>query len=171
MDKVHPGLITLVILLRYHGVSTEQTKFGISAEPPAIGVSEMLRCAKELGLKARVLHTGWARLSRTPLPGIAGLHSGGFLIVGKASEDKFLSKTRYRLAPRFCREPSSKQYGMVVWCLWRAGRPSLICRGVLMLPGSWERCTSTAGSSVNSGSVILSANLRSGYTPLLPSNY
>ena len=50
----------------------------------------MLRCAKALGLKARVHQTNWSRLSRTPLPAIAALRDGSFLLLAKASEDKVL---------------------------------------------------------------------------------
>lgn len=50
----------------------------------------MLRHAKQLGLRARVIKTNWTRLARTPLPGIAVLRDGGFLLVGKAGEDKIL---------------------------------------------------------------------------------
>ena len=55
-----------------------------------IGVPEMLRCAKELGLKARGLKTRGTGWPRTPLPGIAVLRDGGFLLLGKAGDDKIL---------------------------------------------------------------------------------
>src|SRR6266404_6338767 len=48
----------------------------------------MLRCAMDLGLKARACRTDWSRLARTPLPAIAVLRDGGFLLVAKAAEDK-----------------------------------------------------------------------------------
>src|SRR6476646_2332093 len=50
----------------------------------------MLRCAKNLGLKARICRTNWSRLAKTPLPAIAALRDGGFLLVAKAAEDKVL---------------------------------------------------------------------------------
>ncbi len=50
----------------------------------------MLRLAKELGLKARVIRTQWARLVHTPLPGIAALKTGGFLLVAKTDDEKAL---------------------------------------------------------------------------------
>ena len=50
----------------------------------------MLRCAKDLGLKARACRTDWSRLARTPLPAIASLRDGGFLVLAKAAEDKVL---------------------------------------------------------------------------------
>ena len=50
----------------------------------------MLRCAKDLGLKTRAYRTDWSRLARTPLPAIAALRDGGFMVVAKAGEDKVL---------------------------------------------------------------------------------
>ena len=58
----------------------------------------MLRCVKGLGLKARSLRTKWARLVTTPLPAIAVLREGGFLFLGKASDDKVLVQSS--LEPR-----------------------------------------------------------------------
>ena len=58
----------------------------------------MLRCAKDLGLKARAYRTDWSRLAKTPLPAIAALRDGGFMVVAKAAEDKVLVQSP--LAPR-----------------------------------------------------------------------
>ena len=83
------GLAALVLLLRFHGVGAdpEQIRHHFGA---AIGVPEMLRCAKQFGLKARTFRSSWQRLSKTPLPGIAMLSDGSYLIVGKASDDQIL---------------------------------------------------------------------------------
>src|SRR5207248_559290 len=43
---------------------------------------------KEFGLKARLHKTSWTRLGRMPLPAIAVLRDGGFLILGKVGDDK-----------------------------------------------------------------------------------
>ena len=51
---------------------------------------EMLRCAKEFGLKARAYQSSWQRLTKTPLPAIAVLRDGSYLLLGKASEDQVL---------------------------------------------------------------------------------
>ena len=86
------GLAALVSLLRLQGVAAEPAQLhhqlGLAGKP--VGVVEMLRCAHQLGLKARSLSTRWARLARTPLPGIAELRDGSFLLVGKATADKVL---------------------------------------------------------------------------------
>ena len=78
------------MLLRFQGlgVELEQIRHQFGATP--IGIPEMLRCAKGFGLKARSLTTKWARLANTPLPGIAVLRDGGFLILGKAGDDKII---------------------------------------------------------------------------------
>ena len=85
-----PGLITLMMLLRFYGVGVdpEQVRHQFAGAP--IGVPEMIRCAKDFGLKARSLTTSWARLAKTPLPGIAALRDGSFLLLGKAGEDKII---------------------------------------------------------------------------------
>ena len=85
-----PGLACLVILLRIHGIAAEveQIRHKMGSRP--VRITEMIRCGKELGLKARASKTNWARLTKTPLPGIAALRDGGFIILGKISEDKIL---------------------------------------------------------------------------------
>src|SRR5271166_3731967 len=85
-----PGLITLVTLLRFNGIGAdpEQIRHRFGGSP--VGIAEMLRLGKELGLKARATTSAWPRLANTPLPAIAALKDGGFLFLAKASEDKVL---------------------------------------------------------------------------------
>ena len=45
------------MLLRIHGVAAEQPQLRHRLGSAAVGVNEMLRCAKEFGLKARVSTT------------------------------------------------------------------------------------------------------------------
>ena len=85
-----PGLIALVMLLQFHGIGADPQQIRHQFATATIGIPEMLRCAKDLGLKARVRSTTWTRLAQTPLPGIAALRDGGFLLVGKVSDEKVL---------------------------------------------------------------------------------
>ena len=85
-----PGLACLVILLRIHGIAAEFEQIRHKMGSRTVRITEMIRCGKELGLKARASRTNWARLTKTPLPGIAALRDGGFIILGKISEDKIL---------------------------------------------------------------------------------
>jgi ATP-binding cassette, subfamily B, bacterial HlyB/CyaB len=84
-----PGLEALVTLLHFQGVAADrgQIRHRLGTK---IGAPEMLRCAKDLGLKARAYQTDWSRLAKTPLPAIATLRDGGFMVVAKAAEDKVL---------------------------------------------------------------------------------
>jgi subfamily B ATP-binding cassette protein HlyB/CyaB len=84
------ALAAFVMLLRFHGIGAEAGQIRHRIGAAKIGVTEMLRCAKQLGLKARSRHTNWERLAQTPLPGIAPLRDGSFLIVGKVGDDKAL---------------------------------------------------------------------------------
>ena len=88
-DQAASGLAALVLLLRFHGIGANSEQIGHRFDGN-IGVQEMLLCAKEFGLKARAYRSNWQRLSKTPLPGIAVLRDGSFLILGKASGDQIL---------------------------------------------------------------------------------
>jgi len=79
-----------VTLLRCHGIAAEPGQIRHRLGIARIGVADMLRCAKDFGLKARVQKTDWERLAVTPLPGIAVLRDGGFLILGKVADGKLL---------------------------------------------------------------------------------
>ncbi len=85
-----PGLTALVMVLHYHGIGADAEQLRHRSGTATFGVPEMLRTAKELGLKAQSIKTTWARLANTPLGGIAPLRDGGFLILGKCGEDKIL---------------------------------------------------------------------------------
>jgi subfamily B ATP-binding cassette protein HlyB/CyaB len=94
-----PGLEALVTLLRIQGVAADAAQIRHSLGTNKIGAPEMLRCAKDLGLKARAYRTNWSRLARTPLPAIAALRGGGFLVVAKAGEDKVLVQSPFASRP------------------------------------------------------------------------
>src|SRR3954465_14684118 len=92
------GLAALVMLLRFHGVGADPEQIRHQFGARAIGVTEMLRCAKQLGVKARSVSTRWERLPKTPMPAIAALTDGRFLILGKVGDDKVLVQSP--LSPR-----------------------------------------------------------------------
>jgi len=92
LDKPEPtgsALAAFVLLLRFHGVGADSEqirhRFGDNFD-----VAEMLRCAKDFGLKARINRSSWERLAKTPLPCIAILRDGRCLLIGKVSEDLVL---------------------------------------------------------------------------------
>jgi len=85
-----PGLTALVMLLRFHGIGADPSQIRHQSGTVAIGTPEMVRCAREFGLKARELTTTWARLATTALPAIAVLKDGDFLLLGKVGGDKIV---------------------------------------------------------------------------------
>jgi subfamily B ATP-binding cassette protein HlyB/CyaB len=93
-----PGLLALVMLLRFHGLGADAEQIRHRFGAGTIGIAEMLRCARELGLKARSRVTNWERLINAPLPGVVGLRDGGFLLLGKVGDDKALVQSP--LSPR-----------------------------------------------------------------------
>ena len=59
---IDPGLFILLLSLRQRGIDAEvETVRQLCGSGP-VGVATMLRCAKELGLKARSLTAKWAQL-------------------------------------------------------------------------------------------------------------
>jgi ATP-binding cassette, subfamily B, bacterial HlyB/CyaB len=92
------GLAVLVTLLRFHGIGAGAEQIRHQVGRAAVGIAEMLRVARGFGLKARACRSSWKRLEKTPLPGIAVLRDGGFLLLAKAGEDKVLVQAP--LSPR-----------------------------------------------------------------------
>ena len=97
---VDPGLEALVTTLRLQGVAADAGQIRHQLGTDKIGAPEMLRCAKDLGLKARAYRTHWSRLAKTPLPAIAILRDGGFLVTPKRPRTRFWSNRRRRPGPR-----------------------------------------------------------------------
>src|SRR5260221_9863095 len=92
MERVErdSGLDCLTLLLRFHQIAVNPDQISHQFSGAPIGVTEMLRCAKDLKLKARVTSATWESLGKLPLPVVAELSDDTFLIVGKASADDVL---------------------------------------------------------------------------------
>jgi len=99
--RLDQGLEALVLLLHCQGVAADREQIRHRLGTDKIGASEILRCARDLGLKARSLRSGWSRLARTPLPAIATLRDGGFIVIGKAADDLVLVQIPGQARPAF----------------------------------------------------------------------
>ncbi|PSO31363.1 type I secretion system permease/ATPase [Bradyrhizobium sp. MOS002] len=84
------GLDALLTLLHLQGVAADRAQLRHRLGVASFGAADIVRCARSLGLKARTYRTQWSRLSDTPLPAIAMLRDGGFMVIAKASADKVL---------------------------------------------------------------------------------
>jgi len=121
------GLYVLVSLLRMHqiGADPEQIRHRFGGVP--IGIAEMLRSAKDFGLKAQDRSVTWERLARMPMPVIAARHDGGFLLIGKVGDDKLLVQLPYAPRPQLMSraEFEADCNGRVVLMTRRAGLAEL----------------------------------------------
>ncbi|MBR0742763.1 type I secretion system permease/ATPase [Bradyrhizobium japonicum] len=84
------GLDALLTLLQLQGVAADRDQLRHRAGTAIFGAADIIRCARSLGLKARTYRTQWSRLSGSPLPAIAMLRDGSFMVIAKASADKVL---------------------------------------------------------------------------------
>ena len=125
-----PGLYVLVTLLRLNGLGADPEQIRHRFGGAAIGIPEMLRCAKELGLKARARTTGWERLETTPMPAIAALRDGGFLLLGKFGDGKVMVQQPYAQLPALMTraEFEAVSDGTIVLMTRRAGLVDLARR-------------------------------------------
>ena len=92
------GLSAFVMLLRFHGVGADAEQIRHQNGMTSFGIPEMIRCARELGLKARVVSTRWQRLEHIPMPAIASLRGGGFLILARSARARHWSSRPRRRA-------------------------------------------------------------------------
>jgi hemolysin D len=86
-----PGLFLLDILLRLRGLESDPDHIRRRFDGGSIGVPEMLAHAREADLSARCTLTDWDRLLKQPLPGIAPLRSGSFLLLGKVTGNEAIA--------------------------------------------------------------------------------
>ena len=105
------------MLLRFHGVGADPAQIRHQCGTAAIGIADMIRCAKEFGLKAREVKTSWARLATTPLPAIAALKDGGFLLLGKVGDGKVVVQSPKTPRPELMtQEQISRRSGTAASC-------------------------------------------------------
>ena len=93
------GLSAFLMMLRVMGVAADAGQL-IHQYGENFGVTEMLRCAKDLKLKARVVQSNWQRLGKAALPAIAQRQDGSFLIVGKMGNDQVLVQDPLQSSPQ-----------------------------------------------------------------------
>jgi subfamily B ATP-binding cassette protein HlyB/CyaB len=90
--KVDTGLVCLVMVAGYHGlaVDQEQLRHTLALGPDGMGVMDILRGARELGLKAKEAQVSFDRLKRLPMPAIVLMEDRKFNVLAKTDIDKVL---------------------------------------------------------------------------------
>ena len=106
-----PGLAALVMMMQFQGVAADAAQIRHRIGSHAIGVPDMLRCAKDYGLKVRAFTTTWSRLARTPMPALAILNDGSYLLLGKIGEDKLLVQAPHERPRQLTRQELEAIWG------------------------------------------------------------
>lgn len=82
---IDTGLLALVLLARFHGIATEPEQlaheFQIGHQP--LDESSLLLAARKLQLHARAITSNVTRLDKLPLPALAQLQDGQYLILAR----------------------------------------------------------------------------------------
>jgi subfamily B ATP-binding cassette protein HlyB/CyaB len=86
------GILCLSMLLRFHKQPADSAQLAREYAPTGqpIDSLDIVRAAKQQGLKARSVYVKSQRLSKIPLPAIAQDQEGQFLILAKISDDQVL---------------------------------------------------------------------------------
>jgi hemolysin D len=120
------GLWALQVLLRFRSITTTAEELRHHMGDRAVGIAEMLRCARAYGFTARSRTTNWRGLAALPLPGIAALNDGRFLLVGRVNHEKavVLASTAARPTVITRAEFEALWDGRLVWL----GHPGAIAK-------------------------------------------
>lgn len=89
MDR-DSGLECLVALARFHGIPADLKQLSHQFRPPGMAASDMdlLRAAKSIGFKARLLKQRAETLENTVLPAIVKINGGGYILLTKVNRDQ-----------------------------------------------------------------------------------
>ena len=90
--KIDTGMTCLVMVANYHGlaVDPEQLKHLLAIGAGSMETIDILRAAKELGLRAKEGQVDYNRLTRLQKPAIAKMEDGRFYILAKIEGDRVL---------------------------------------------------------------------------------
>ena len=89
---IDPAAACLAVVLGFHRLPADARQIAREHVPPEgrMEVLDLVRAARRLGLKARAVKSSLDRLTRLPLPAIAELRDGGFVVLARADEDRVL---------------------------------------------------------------------------------
>lgn len=95
------GAWSLALALHLLGVVADAGKIQHdSGKSGRLSVDDVLRAAGSFPVKAKAVTSSIARLKKTPLPALAVSRSGGFVVIGKVTEDSVLLQGKDDPAPR-----------------------------------------------------------------------
>ena len=92
VEDFDSGLACLALISRYfqRPLDSNQVRHDYGKVVGAFDAVDIVRCAKRAGLLARLSQSRWDRLDRAPLPAIAPLKDGRFVLFARKVEGKML---------------------------------------------------------------------------------
>jgi subfamily B ATP-binding cassette protein HlyB/CyaB len=84
------GAKALAAALQLLGLQADPAEITHLSGKRVLDETDLLRAARRFPVKARAHHSSFERLERTPLPALAGLADGGWLVLGRVGLDKVL---------------------------------------------------------------------------------
>ncbi|BCS89939.1 type I secretion system permease/ATPase [Pseudodesulfovibrio sediminis] len=93
-QQADTGLISLILLARYHSVAADPEGIRHKFAPPDEPMQDVdiMRAARALSLKAKVLQRDCSSLDKVPFPAMAQMKDGTWLILGGAGNDDVLTQ-------------------------------------------------------------------------------
>jgi subfamily B ATP-binding cassette protein HlyB/CyaB len=85
-----PGASALAFLLQLIGLPADAAEIVHQSGRTQLDEADLVRQARRFPVKARAIDSSLQRLESTPLPALAALNDGGWLVLGKVSEGKLL---------------------------------------------------------------------------------
>ena len=100
---IDTGVLSLCLIARLLGIATEPSELGrryLASSSGAAKKEDIVRIARRIGLKSRIIATEWGRLAKTPLPAIAESRDGTFFILGRWLDGKLFIQRPDEPRPR-----------------------------------------------------------------------
>jgi len=88
--RVEPGSGALAFALQLLGIPADSAEILHQSGKQILEEGDLLRAAKRFPVKARAVKSSFERLLKTPVPALAALDDGGWLVLGRVGEDKLL---------------------------------------------------------------------------------
>lgn len=85
-----PGAAALSFALRLLGIPADPAEIRHQSGKQALDEPDLLRAARRFPVKVRAVRSDFDRILKTPLPALAAMSDGGWLVIGRAAEDKLL---------------------------------------------------------------------------------
>lgn len=93
-EPVDTGALCLVTLLRFLELPGDaaQLRHQFGEPDKTMSAETLVRAAKRLDLKSRIVKSQWKKLDGTPMPAIAELKNGNFILIGGIRDGKLLAQ-------------------------------------------------------------------------------